>query len=119
MRRVLWIVGIAAAVAAVGLFVLLSCNCGGNTLIAAARFSAIRSDHTALRAFLRAMPKGADLHVHLSGAVYAERLMEWAKEKNLCFDLTAQAMTDKCGTADTPAIADAFDSNKSRRPGLL
>ena len=57
---------------------------GGDTAVTAARFSAIRSDPTALRAFVRAMPKGGDLHVHLSGAVYAEDLIAWAKEKNLC-----------------------------------
>ena len=113
MRRVLRPVAIGALVllglVVLGVLFLLSCGCGGNTLITAARFSAIRADHTALRAFLRAMPKGADLHVHLSGAVYAESLMAWAKDKNLCFDLAAQAMTDKCGTPNTPAIADAFD----------
>lgn len=31
----------------------------------------IRQDPPALRAFLRAFPKGADLHTHLTGAVYA------------------------------------------------
>ena len=32
----------------------------------------IRSEPLALRDFLERMPKGADLHSHLSGAVYAE-----------------------------------------------
>jgi adenosine deaminase len=32
----------------------------------------IRSEPLALRDFLKRMPKGADLHSHLSGAVYAE-----------------------------------------------
>jgi len=31
----------------------------------------IRSEPLALRDFLKRMPKGADLHSHLSGAVYA------------------------------------------------
>ena len=57
--------------AIIGLFVL-ACGCVGGHAVTAARFSALRADHTQLRAFLRAMPKGADLHVHLSGAVYAE-----------------------------------------------
>ena len=50
----------------------------------AARFSALRADHTQLRAFLKAMPKGADLHVHLSGAVYAEDFIGWAAAARLC-----------------------------------
>src|ERR1043165_2730740 len=75
MRRLLYalafIVFAVIVAAIVGLFVL-GCGCIGDTAVTAARFSGLRADHTGLRAFLRAMPKGADLHVHLSGAVYAE-----------------------------------------------
>jgi hypothetical protein len=53
-------------------------------LVTAAKFHALRDDHTAMRAFLRRMPKGADLHVHLSGAVFAERLIAWAAQDGLC-----------------------------------
>jgi len=37
-----------------------------------------------LRAFLDQFPKGADLHVHLSGAVYAETFIRDAGEDGLC-----------------------------------
>ena len=40
----------------------------------------IRREPPALRAFLRAMPKGADLHTHLPGAIYAESYIRWAAE---------------------------------------
>jgi adenosine deaminase len=40
----------------------------------------------ALRAFLADFPKGADLHVHLSGAVYAETFIRDAGEDGLCVD---------------------------------
>jgi adenosine deaminase len=40
----------------------------------------------ALRAFLVDMPKGADLHVHLSGAIYAESWIRAAAEDGLCVD---------------------------------
>ena len=40
----------------------------------------------ALRAFLVGMPKGADLHVHLSGAVYAESWIRAAAEDKMCID---------------------------------
>jgi len=80
MRRVLqgsaFVALALIVVAIIGLFVL-ACGCVGNTAVTAARFSALRADHTQLRAFLKAMPKGADLHVHLSGAVYAEDLLRW------------------------------------------
>jgi adenosine deaminase len=38
----------------------------------------------ALYAFFLQMPKGADLHTHLAGAVYAERFIREAAEENLC-----------------------------------
>ncbi len=39
-----------------------------------------------LRAFLSDFPKGADLHVHLSGAVYAETFIRDAGDDGLCVD---------------------------------
>ena len=38
----------------------------------------IRRQPPALLAFLRDMPKGGDLHNHLSGAVYAESFIDFA-----------------------------------------
>jgi adenosine deaminase len=37
-------------------------------------------------AFLKSFPKGADLHMHLSGAVYAETFLAEAVQQNLCVD---------------------------------
>src|SRR5579863_1590311 len=39
-----------------------------------------------LHSFLNAFPKGADLHVHLSGAIYAETFIRDAAEDGLCVD---------------------------------
>ena len=36
-----------------------------------------------LLAFLRDMPKGGDLHIHLGGAIYAESLIDYAVSDNL------------------------------------
>lgn len=44
----------------------------------------VRGEPAALGIFLREMPKGADLHSHLSGAIYAESYLRWAAEDNLC-----------------------------------
>jgi adenosine deaminase len=60
---------------------------------AAHTFEAVRSNPLELRAFLVRMPKGADLHVHLSGAVYAESWIRAGAEDNLCVDLAALAFT--------------------------
>jgi adenosine deaminase len=43
----------------------------------------------ALHSFLKDFPKGADLHVHLSGAVYAETFVKEAAEDGLCVDKVA------------------------------
>jgi len=42
-----------------------------------------------LYAFLKPMPKGAELHYHLSGGVYAETFLEEAVRQHLCIDPAA------------------------------
>ena len=44
----------------------------------------IRADPARLLVFLRELPKGGDIHSHLSGAVYAETYIAWAAEAGLC-----------------------------------
>lgn len=46
----------------------------------------IRNQPPLLDAFLREMPKGGDLHNHLSGAVYAETYIHYAVEDGDCVD---------------------------------
>ncbi len=43
----------------------------------------------AIRAFVQRMPKGGDIHSHLSGAVYAEHYLDWAIADGYCIDPTA------------------------------
>src|SRR5437867_4791910 len=73
-------------------------NAGAAT---ARRLAAIRDQPLLLRAFLREMPKGGDLHSHLTGAVYAESYLRWAAEDNLC--LATTTMTIVAGTCDAQA----------------
>ena len=54
--------------------------------------AAVHQGAPALRAFLMDFPKGADLHVHLSGAVYAETLIRDAGEDGLCVDPVALSL---------------------------
>ncbi len=49
-------------------------------------FEAVKGYPAALYAFLREMPKGGDLHNHMTGAVYAESYVRFAVENNLCAD---------------------------------
>ncbi len=57
----------------------------------------------ALRAFLYRMPKGADLHVHLDGAVYAETFIREAGEDGICVNAALLEMDDKHLGPDCPA----------------
>jgi adenosine deaminase len=45
---------------------------------------AVRGGPLTLHAFLQEFPKGSDLHVHISGAVYAETFIHDAAEDGLC-----------------------------------
>ena len=68
----------------------------------------IRGRPPLLRAFLHDMPKGGDLHTHLSGAVYAESFIAWAAEQGLCIEnVSFKALPSPCGEASRPA-ADAL-----------
>ena len=51
--------------------------------------AAVNAGPQELHAFLVQFPKGADLHVHLSGAVYAETFIREAGEDGLCVDPVA------------------------------
>ena len=67
----------------------------------ARRFAAIRNQPLLLEAFLREMPKGGDLHNHLSGSIYAESYIRWAAEDNLCVATATFALVT--GTCDAAA----------------
>src|SRR5881396_2586244 len=59
---------------------------------AARTLASVRRDPLRLRAFLLAMPKGGDLHNHLSGAIYAESYIQWASDNGLCINTTTMAL---------------------------
>jgi adenosine deaminase len=59
-----------------------------------------------LYAFLKPFPKGADLHMHLSGAVYAETFIAEAAREGLCVASVKDGRPDP-GTPATPAGQDA------------
>jgi adenosine deaminase len=60
---------------------------------ASLNLDAARSNPLQLRDLLFNMPKGADLHNHLAGAVYAESWIRAAAEDHLCFDPAAMQGT--------------------------
>lgn len=67
---------------------------------------AIRDQPPLVLAFLREMPKGADLHNHLGGTVYAEDLIDYSAQDNLCLDRsTMTAIKGPCDAACAPQAA--------------
>jgi adenosine deaminase len=60
----------------------------------------VRHQPELLLPFLQQVPKGGDLHVHLSGAIYAESMIDWASENALCVDRSTskliRAACDSC-----------------------
>ena len=82
-----------------------------NTAAAVERtFAELRNSPPELYALLLRMPKGADLHNHLSGAVYAESFIRDAAANSLCIDgrtlsftLPAASPETHCAENQTPA----------------
>jgi adenosine deaminase len=75
----------------------------------------IRDDPAKLHAFLAAMPKGGDLHNHLSGAVPSETLIGYAVNDGLCISTTtltamsAPAPGTTCPVDQRPATDSSTD----------
>jgi hypothetical protein len=92
----------------------------------ARRFASLKHDPLRLYAFLKEMPKGGDLHSHLSGAVYAENYLAWAAADGLCVVTATMTIVrgpcdDKAGTPpasallqNLPLFAQAIDAMSMR-----
>ncbi len=82
---------------------------------AAARFAASKSVPPLLRAFLYRMPKGGDLHNHLSGAAYAEAIIRTGAARGICVAPdTAQVSLPPCNAPSRP-LADALTDTELNR----
>ncbi|MGH9141323.1 MAG: adenosine deaminase family protein, partial [Vicinamibacterales bacterium] len=84
-----------------------------NEAATATYFASVRNDPSLLLAFLARMPKGGDLHNHLSGAIYAESYLRWAARDGLCLAAaTLSIVSGRCdAAAGRPPIADVARNN--------
>jgi len=83
---------------------------------AAKYMDSVRHQPGLLLAFLQQMPKGGDLHVHLSGAIYAESFIDWASENALCVDRsTSKLIHASCDACDSytnkPSVRCAYQDH--------
>jgi hypothetical protein len=110
LKKLLASVGLAIAVA------LLSAVTTPAQQVAATRvsdetktaryFESIRQSPPQQLAFLLQMPKGGDLHNHLSGSIYAETYIQWAADSGLCVSNQTMALSlPPCSPAQTAASA--------------
>jgi hypothetical protein len=95
MRQYLWFVGLLIT----SFFVIDLPPTYSKELrsVAKMRFDEAVQSPPELRAFLQAMPKGADLHYHLTGGTYAENLITSGAKKGACIDVNKfDAMPPPC-----------------------
>lgn len=85
---------------------------GSEARAARAYAAALREGKPALRIFLDQFPKGADLHMHLSGAVYAESFLRDAAEDGLCVNPAELNFMKAPCNAPLLSAADAVKNQK-------
>jgi len=72
---------------------------------ASLHFQSVLTTPTELTAFLAEVPKGGDLHNHLTGAVYAETCLDWAQIDGDCINMTTFSVggASSCSATNLPA----------------
>ena len=85
--------GVALALLVANAFALHA-QTNRNSEQATARYlESIRKSPPQMLAFFKRMPKGADLHNHMSGAIYAESYIQWAANSGLCVNQTTMVLS--------------------------
>ncbi|MBA2656066.1 MAG: adenosine deaminase [Tatlockia sp.] len=69
-------------------------------------FESIKTKPEELYTLLKTMPKGGDLHNHLSGASYAEKMIRYAENDHLCLNTKTYAVFTKTD-CDKQSLLDA------------
>ncbi len=69
----------------------------------ARRFEQARRDEPSLIAFLKAMPKGGELHRHFPAGIYAEEALRLAIQRELFFDPATSRFEPEAGPGRVPA----------------
>ncbi|MDQ5986336.1 MAG: Adenosine deaminase [Syntrophus sp. SKADARSKE-3] len=92
------------------LALLLLTGCAGSSGATgrdpAAYLESVRNDPALLTAFVREIPKGGDLHTHLSGVPYAENYLQWAATDDMCINTTSWLISlSPCSSGSRPVSA--------------
>ncbi len=71
----------------------------------------IRDDPIAMNEFMRALPKGGDIHSHLSGAIYAESMIGWGAADGICIETVNYFASFPPCTAQQQPLSNALTNN--------
>ena len=71
-----------------------------------------------LAVFMKAFPKGGELHNHLGGGAPAELILDWAVEDKLCIDTVELAVRFTCTGDELKPAADVL-ANEALRSAFL
>ena len=104
---------IAAALIAPSATVATNPSSASDEARTARYFESIRKNPNLLLPFLREMPKGGDLHNHLTGSTYAESYIQWASDEGDCVDPKTLYFSAAPCSAPTVPVASALAN-----PGL-
>lgn len=87
---------------------------------AAAYFENIKNNPAALRQFFAAMPKGGDIHNHLTGSAYAETYFELAAKKRMYVNLeTGRLYKSAPADIETIRLSPDMDDLHNKRMALI
>jgi len=100
--------------------VFLLCGCSGSPAKQAqdrteSAYNLARGNPLALRAFLVDMPKGAELHYHLGGGIYAETWIRDAVEDHLCVNLATSSLVKRAGANCAAGSVPAETANQDQQ----
>ncbi len=83
-------------------------------------FESIKGNHAALRQFFTAMPKGGDVHNHLTGSAYAETYFELAAKKGMYVNPeTGRLYAQKPMEVETIQLSKDMDDLHNHRMALI
>ena len=83
-------------------------------------FEGIKDNIAALRKFFTAMPKGGDVHNHLTGSAYAETYFELAVKHGMYVDMeTGKLYKEKPEKPETIQLSKEMDDLHNHRMTLI
>ncbi len=85
----------------------------------ARHFESLRKSPPQQLAFLLQMPKGGDLHNHLSGSIYAESYIQWAAENGLCVNNQTMALVVPAAKASCDPKSDQTSASMALTNSVL